>query len=772
MRKFIIFSFLFFLLGIIAGYFFARGLSLPQIEQLKEYKPHQTTIFYDKSKKPVAFYGIEKRVLIKASEIPFLLKIAILSAEDKDFYKHSGISLKAIMRAFMTDIKNLRIKQGGSTITQQLSKMLFLTPKRTFERKIKEILLSFSLEKKYSKDEILAFYLNQIYLGNGNYGVGMASDFYFGKEPKDLSLDEAALLAGLIRTPEIDSPLKNPKIAISRRNEILRRIYKNGFISKSKYEELIQRPLNLRLKSKNYGIGEYFCEEVRKYIYNKYGYEKLYKEGLSVYTTMDFQLQEIAEIALFEALENIEKQKGFKKNEIENLKKEFLDLEKYEDLSWRFIDKLPKRRPLWGVVLNVNSDNAIVKIKDKKFELSKIGYEWTGYKDLKKLLNEGDLVRVKLDENMVLHLTVEPKVQGAIVIIENPTGKIRALVGGTDFEKSEFNRATQALRQPGSAFKPFIYATAFEKGLTPADLIYDAPVSIFAGPNQPIYSPKNYYDKYYGIVTLREALEQSYNVCAVKLFETFKNDVIKIAKKCGIKRQIPPFASSALGTTEVTPLELTASYVTFANLGARVEPYFIEEIREDNLPIEKNEPKITQEISPQVSFLVNYVLEGVIKRGTAAQANKIPLPLAGKTGTTVEYTDAWFIGFSPSYTIGVWVGNDQKVSIGKNMVGARASLPAFIEIANYIAENGLEPAKEFTVPRGINFVTIDRATGQKATSECNDTIEEAFIEGTEPESFCSEKWHKIKSIPYYMQKEFYTAREDESIDFIKEETKD
>lgn len=768
MRKFIIFSFLFFLLGIIAGYFFAKSFSLPQIEQLKEYKPHQTTIFYDKSKNPIAFYGIEKRVLIKPSEIPFALKIAILSAEDKDFYKHSGISLKALIRAFITDIKNLRIKQGGSTITQQLSKMLFLTPKKTFERKIKEILLSFSLERKYSKDEILAFYLNQIYLGNGNYGVGMASDFYFGKEPKDLSLDEAALLAGLVRTPEIDSPSKNPKRAISRRNEILRRIYKNGFISYTKYEELIQRPLNLRLKSKNYGTGEYFSEEVRRYIYDKYGYEKLYKEGLFVYTTMDLKLQEIAEIALFSTLENIEKQKGFKKNEIINLKKEFPDMEKYEHPSWRFLDKLPKKKPLWGVVLNVNSDNAIIKIKDKKLELTKIGYEWTGYKDLKKILNEGDLVRVKLDENMLLHLTVEPKVQGAIVIIENSTGKIRAMVGGTDFEKSEFNRATQALRQPGSAFKPFIYASAFEKGMTPADLIYDAPVSIFAGPNQPIYSPKNYYEKYYGIVTFREALEQSYNVSAVKIFEMFKNDVIEMAKKCGIKRKIPPYASSGLGTTEVTPLELTASYVTFANLGAKVEPYFIEEIKEGNLPIEKNEPKITQVISPQVAFLMTYVLEGVIKRGTAIQANKIPIPLAGKTGTTVEYTDAWFIGFSPNYTIGVWIGNDQKIPIGKNMVGARAALPAFIEIANYIAEDGLEQAKEFTIPRGINFVAIDRLTGKKATSECTDIIEEAFIEGTEPESFCSEKWHKIKSIPYYMQGEFYTPREGEQIDFINE----
>lgn len=768
MRKFIIFSFFFFLLGIIAGYFFGRSFSLPQIEQLKEYKPPQTTIFYDCKKKPIAFYGIEKRVLIKPSEIPYALKIAILSAEDKDFYKHSGISIKALIRAFITDIKNLRVKQGGSTITQQLSKMLFLTPKKTFERKIREILLSFSLEKKYSKDEILAFYLNQIYLGNGNYGIGMASDFYFGKEPKDLSLDESALLAGLIRTPEYDSPTKNSKRAIFRRNEILRRIYRNGFISKEKYEELIKRPLNVSLKSKNYGVGEYFIEEVRKYIYNKYGYKKLYREGLNVYTTIDFYLQEVAEIALFETLENIEKQKGFKKSNIENVRKDFKNLEEYEHPTWRFIDKLPKKRALWGVVLNVNSDSAIVKIKDKKFQLSKIGYEWTGYKDLKKILKEGDLVRVKFDENMTLHLTVDPKVQGAIVIIENPTGKVRALVGGTDFEKSEFNRATQALRQPGSAFKPFIYATAFEKGLTPADLIYDAPVSIFAGPNQPIYSPKNYYEKYYGIVTLREALEQSYNVSAVKLFETFKNDVIEMAKKLGIKRQIPPYASSALGTTEVTPLELTTSFVTFANLGARVEPYFIEEIKEGNLPIEKNEPKITQVISPQVAFLITYVLEGVIKRGTAAEANKIPLPLAGKTGTTVEYTDAWFIGFSPNYTIGVWIGNDQKIPIGKNMVGARAALPAFIEIANFIAENGLEQAKEFTVPRGINFVVIDRLTGKKATSECTELFEEAFIEGTEPESFCSEKWHKIKSIPYYMQKEFYTAREGEPLDFIKE----
>lgn len=768
MRKIILSLIIFFILGILSGYFIGKSFSLPQIEQLKEYKPPQTTIFYDKDGKPFAFYGIEKRVLIKAEDIPFALKVAVLSAEDKDFYKHSGISLKALLRAFLEDVKKRKFAQGGSTITQQFSKMLFLTREKTFSRKIKEALLSFSLENKYSKDEILAFYLNQVYLGNGNYGVGMASDFYFSKEPKDLSLDEAALIAGLIRTPEIDSPTKNPARAIQRRNEILRRIYKNGFISKSKYEELINRPLSLRLKSKIYGIGEYFSEEVRRYIYNKYGYEKLYREGLSVYTTVDLKLQEIAEIALFNDLEKIEKQKGFKKEQIENIKKEYPKLEEYEHPTWMYLNTIPLKKPIWGLVLEVNSETAKIKIKEKIYELRKEGYEWTNVNNLKNLIREGDLVRVKFDENMILHLTVEPKIQGAIVIIENSTGKIRAMVGGTDFEKSEFNRATQALRQAGSAFKPFTYATAFEKGQTPADLIYDAPVSIYAGPNQPLYSPKNYYEEYYGIVTLREALEQSYNVSAVKLFETYKNDVIEMAKRCGIKRQIPPYASSGLGTTEFTPLELTAAYTTFANLGAKIEPYFIEEIRQGNLPLEKNEPKITQVLSPQVAFLITYVLEGVIDRGTAAEANKIPLPLAGKTGTTVEYTDAWFIGFSPTYTIGVWVGNDQKIKIGSKMTGARAALPGFIEIANYIAEKGLENIKEFTVPRGINFVEIDRLTGKKVTSECKEIIEEAFIEGTEPESFCSENWHKIKILPYYMQKEFYVPRENEPIDLANE----
>jgi len=768
MKKFLLFLIFFLLLGILSGYFIGRSFSLPQIEELKEYKPPQTTIFYDKNGNGFAFYGLEKRVLIKPEDIPFSLKAAVLSAEDKDFYKHSGISLKALIRALIEDLRKGRFVQGGSTITQQLSKMLFLTREKTFTRKIKEALMSFNLEKKYSKDEILAFYLNQVYLGNGNYGVGMASDFYFSKEPKDLSLDEAALLAGLIRTPEVDSPTKNPKRAIERRNEILRRIYKNGFISKAKYEELVKRPLNLRLKSKRYGVGEYFSEEVRRYIYNKYGYEKLYREGLSVYTTIDLNLQEVAEIALFNALEKIEKLRGFKRQEIENIKKEYPKLEEYEHLTWRFLNTIPIKKPLWGLVMDVKSDEAEIKIKDKKYKLKKEGFEWTNIENLKNLLKEGDLVRVKFDENMVLHLTVEPKTQGAIVIIENATGKIRAMVGGTDFEKSEFNRATQAYRQAGSAFKPFTYVTAFEKGQTPADLIYDAPVSIYAGPNQPLYSPKNYYEEYYGIVTLREALEQSYNVSAVKLFETYKNDVIETAKKCGIKSTIPPYASSGLGTTEVTPLELTSAYVTFANLGAKIEPYFIEEIRQGNLPLEKNSPKITQVLSPQVSFLITYVLEGVIDRGTAAEANKIPLPLAGKTGTTVEYTDAWFIGFSPTYTIGVWIGNDQKVKIGSKMTGARAALPAFQEIVTYIAEKGLENIKEFTIPRGINFVAIDRLTGKKATSECTEIIEEAFIEGTEPESFCSEKWHKIKSLPYYMQREFYIARENEPIDLIKE----
>ncbi len=764
----VLFSFIIlsFSLGIFLGYLVGKSFSLPQIEELRDFKPPQTTIFYDKDKKPFSFYGIEKRVLIKAEEIPFALKAAVLSAEDKDFYKHSGVSIKAIFRAFLEDIKKMRFEQGGSTITQQLSKMLFLTRKKTVERKIKEALLSFNLEKNYTKDEILAFYLNQIYLGSGNYGVGMASDFYFGKEPSQLSLDEAALLAGLIRTPELDSPLKNPKRAIKRRNEILRRMHKNGFINKNKYEELIKRPIRLNLKSKSLSPGEYFSEEVRRYIYNKYGYEKLYRQGLQVYTTVDLKLQEIAEIALFNALENIEKTKGLKKGSFENVKKEYSNLENYEHMSWKYFNVIPLKKPLWGLVLNVEKDKAKIKVKDKIFELKESGFKWTNYNDLRNLLKEGDIIRVKLDENMDLILSVEPSIQGALVIIENSTGKIRAIVGGTDFDKSEFNRATQALRQPGSAFKPFIYASAFEKGMTPADLIYDAPVAIYVGGNQPIYSPKNYYEEYYGIVTFREALEQSYNVSAVKVFETIKENVIDMAKRCGIKKNIPPYASSSLGTTEATPLELTAAFTTFANLGAKIEPYFVEEIRQGNLPLEKNEPKITQVLSPEVAFLITYVLEGVIDRGTAAEAKDIPLPLAGKTGTSVGYTDAWFIGYSPTYTIGVWVGNDLKVPIGKKMVGARAALPAFIEVANYIVKENLESAKEFTVPSGIKFVAIDRKTGKKATSECNDLIEEAFIEGTEPETFCSEKWHKIKNLPYYMQEEFYVARQNEPTDLI------
>lgn len=768
MKGFIILLIIAFFAGIFSGYFIAKSFNLPQIDQLKQFKPPLTTIIYDKEKRPICYYGIEKRVLIKPEEIPFSLKAAILSAEDKDFYKHSGVSIKAILRALVHDIKEGKFVQGGSTITQQLSKMLFLTREKTISRKIKELILSFNLEKKYSKDEILAFYLNQVYFGNGNYGIGMAADFYFSKEPSELSLDEAALLAGLIRTPELDSPTKNPKRAIERRNEILRRMYKNGYISKKKYEELKQRGLNLRLRSKVLGTGEYFLEEVRRYLYNKYGYQKLYRDGLQVYTTMDTELQEIAEIALFNGLEKIEKQKKFKRENIENIKESFPEIEKYEHPTWRFLNTIPINKPFWGVVIKVEENKAIIKFKDKKFELLEEGYKWTGVEDLRNILKEGDLVKIKLNEKGLLNLTLEPKVQGAVIIIENPTGKIRAIVGGTDFEKSEFNRATQAYRQAGSAFKPFIYAAAFEKGQTPADLIYDAPVSIYAGPNQPIYSPKNYYEKYYGIVTLREALEQSYNVSAVKIFEAFKEDVISMARRCGIKSKIPPYASSGLGTAELTPLELASAFTTFANLGARITPYFIEEIKEGNVPIEKNEPKIEQVLSPQLAFLVTYVLEGVIDRGTAYEAKDIPLPIAGKTGTTVEYTDAWFIGYTPNYTIGVWVGNDLKVPIGHKMPGARAALPIFIEIANYISEKGLEKNKEFTVPKGINFVLIDRTTGKKATSECKETIEEAFIEGTEPESFCSEKWHKIKALPYYMQKEFYIARVGEPIDFISE----
>ncbi len=762
MRALGLFLVLVIALGILTGWLVGRSFSLPQIKTLRDFQPPQSTAFLDKDGNVFAYYAVEKRILLKPEEIPFALKAAVISAEDKDFYKHGGVSIPGILRALVRDVMERRFAQGGSTITQQLSKMLFLSPQKSLKRKIEEALLAFNLEKALSKEEILALYINLVNYGHGNYGAVMASEFYFGKPPSKLSLDEAALLAGLIRTPGRDSPLKAPERALARRNEILRRMAKNGFVSPDQLRELSSRPLDLALSRRPVEVGHYFAEEVRRSLKARYGDDKLYKAGLRVHTTLDIPLQKAAETALRRGLESIDHLKGYRKGQGVSILEESPDLERYAHPSWRSVGPLEPGVLYWGLVTAVEGDTARVRIADQHLLLKKEGWDWTRFQALGNLLRAGDLAQFSINPDGSLYLNQEPRMQGAAVVIENGTGKVRALVGGTDFEKSEFDRAVQALRQPGSAFKPFIYAAALENGYTLGDTVLDAPVSLYAGPNQPMYAPKNYYGEYYGIVTLREALEQSYNISAVKVFLLVGPEkVIDLAHRAGLSRPIPPYASSALGAVEVTPLELTAAYATFANLGTRVEPYFIERVLEGEKVVEKNAPVVRQGIPPAVAYLTVCAMEGVIDRGTAAAANDIPLPLAGKTGTTSEYTDAWFVGFSPSYTVGVWVGNDLKKPIGPKMTGARAALPTWMDIVRWMAARGYEKRAAFTVPAGISTALIDRTTGFRATPECAAPFVESYLSGTEPEAYCGDKWHRVKALPYYQQAPFYVFKERE-----------
>ena len=762
MRILVAFLILVVALGGVTGWLVGRSFSLPQIQTLKDFQPPQTTAFLDKDGRVYAYYAIEKRILLKPEEIPFALKAAIISAEDKDFYKHGGVSIPGILRALLRDIQQRRFAQGGSTITQQLSKMLFLSPQKSLKRKVEEALLAFNLEKALSKEEILALYINLVNYGHGNYGASMAAEFYFGKSASKLSLDEAALLAGLIRTPGRDSPLKDPERAVARRNEILRRMERNNYISSDQFKELSHRPLDLALTRQKSEIGHYFSEEVRRALQKRYGDDKLYKAGLRVFTTLDLELQKVAETALRLDLESIDHLKGYRKGQIVSVLGESPDLEKYAHPSWRFIGAMEPGVLYWGLVTAVESGTAQVRIGGGRYTLSEKGWNWTQFLDLKNLLHPGDLAQFSIDEEGLLYLNQAPRVQGAVVVLENATGKVRALVGGTDFERSEFDRAVQALRQPGSAFKPFIYAAALENGYTLGDTVLDAPVSLYAGPNQPMYSPRNYYNEMYGIVTLREALEHSYNISAVKVFLMVGPEkVIDLAARAGLTRPIAPYASSALGAVEVTPMELTAAYATFANLGDRVDPYLIERVLEEDKVIEKNVPTVHQGLSPGVAYLITAGMEGVIDRGTAHDAADIPLPLAGKTGTTSEFTDAWFVGYSPTYTVGVWVGNDLKKPIGNKMTGARAALPAWMRILRWMSDKGYEKRTEFAVPPGISTVSIDRTTGFRSIPECTEVFAESYLSGTEPEAYCSERWHRIKRLPYYQQAPFYVFKEGE-----------
>ncbi|MFL6246820.1 MAG: penicillin-binding protein 1A [Thermoanaerobaculia bacterium] len=756
-------------LGIPAGFLFAHAVRMPQVKKLADYQPAIITRIYDRHGVPFAEYSIQKRIVVSKKDMSPLLVQAIVATEDSEFYRHGGVDPKGIVRAALKNIVEGRRAQGASTLTQQLAKQVFLTPDKTFRRKINEMFFAVQIEKDFTKDQIFELYANQVYLGHGAYGVEAASRLFFGKHAKDLTLPEAAVIAALIRSPMYYSPMNHPDRAKVRRDYVLSRMLKEGFIKREQYQQAVNAPIVLgTYKDEAPHVGAYFSEEIRQYIEqnDKFGAEELYSSGLKVNSTLDLRIQQIAEGALQRGLRRFDKRRGFRRP-TRNLVAEGLDPETYRDPSWSnepaAVDKLYP-----AVVLTVTKDRVTVRLHNDRIELTAPAWAWTKKKTLDGVLKRGDVIHVLQAEDAKTKarkwvLDQMPNVQGAVVVLDVKSGEVLALVGGYDFAHSKFNRAVQSRRQTGSSFKPFVYGAAFEEGLTPADTLFDAPIAIPVGDQ--IYSPKNYYGKYAGIVTIQRALELSINVPAVKTYiMTGGNKVVDFARRLGITADLPKYPSLALGAAGVSPLEMTAAYNVFANSGVYIKPRFIRKIVDQTERVlDEQPPELSEATSPQVAFEIAYMLKGTIDRGTAYAAHTLADPLAGKTGTTNGYTDAWFLGFSPEYTVGVWAGYDDPAkSLGGGATGADVTLPIWIDIFKQFEEQKLRVGKpDFEAPPGVVIVPMDLPSGRRGVGPCARVVMQAFVAGQEPDKDCSGGSVQVAKLPYYLQRPMYQAKEGE-----------
>jgi penicillin-binding protein 1A len=757
------------LLGIVGTLLFGAAIAggtlgwyltfdIPEVKSLQDWKPPVVTTLYAADGQPLYQFGAEKRIVVDLDQVPQTFLDALIATEDAHFYDHVGVDPWGIARAVVQDVIHMRKAQGGSTLTQQLARSLFLKPEKRWRRKLQEMVLALQIEKSFTKREILAFYINQVYMGHGRYGIETAARFYFAKPAKDLTLAEAALLAGLVQRPEAYSPVRAPDRAMARRNQVLHRMVDEGKLKREVATAALKEPVKVAKVADEDNIAPYFVEEVRRYLDATYGEVALYQEGLEVYTTLDPGLQHAANQAVFDGLRALDKRRGWR-GAVDNLIKSNKDPRTYVNGGWGRPPVAGRLR--YGVVSEVGRTGAKVDLGGWTAHLGNEGVKWTGKASVDKVLKNGDVAAFlvqKIDEPtrlLAVALDQEPLVEGALLAIDPATGEVRALVGGWDFNRSQFDRALQSYRQAGSAFKPFVYSAALEAGYTLAQTIIDEPTVFVDKGTGDQYQPNNYYRKYYGVTTLREAMEESRNIVAVKLLnEVGYGRTIDTARRMGISSALRPYPSMALGTMEVSLWDLTTAFSVFANQGVRVEPHFIRQVvdREGRVR-ETVKPRVVEALRADVAYLMTYLLQGVTQEGTAAAAaTALDQAVAGKTGTADDLADAWFVGFSPSLVAGAWVGFDQKKTLGEGETGAKAALPIWIDFMK-AAHQG-KPAEKFTRPANVGYVPIDRKTGLLATSQshCPSPFLEAFIEGSEPTQECSEMEHLRHSLPYYLQR--------------------
>ena len=673
--------------GIIAGLVFVYSLDLPKVRELEDYRPDVMTQLYSDDGTVIGNFALERRVMVNYNQIPPVLKDAILSIEDRHFESHWGVDVIRIVRAGLTDIFEWRKTQGASTLTQQVSRILFLSPEKSWRRKFQEMLLSIQIERRYTKPQIFTMYVNLVSLGHGNYGFEAASQYFFGKHMSELTLPEAALLAGLPRTPTGYSPILHPDRAKERRNLVLAAMLENHKITEAQFQQAKATPLGLNLQRWNNNTAPYFVEEVREFLEKKYGPEAVQEKGLRVYTTINLQLQAIAEKALRQGLHDDDKKRGWRGPEDNILKTPVVlpdgttaTLETYSNDDWKKV--LEAGNWVHGLVMDVKPKGAQVRFGEITTLITPADFAWTKKATPEEIFKPGDvdLFLIKEAKGKTVHASLDqkPDAQGAMVAIDNATGAVKAMVGGYDYEDSKFNRAVQAERQVGSSFKVYVYAQALMDGMSPFNTIVDSPISFPSSSG--VWAPHNYDNKFEGTITLLHALAESRNVPAVRLLAKVGVDkVIRLCRKFGITSRLVPNLPLALGASDLTLLEHTSAFTTFPDDGVHIAPRMVLRVTNyDGRVIDDFTPEITDVLPAPIARLEVSMLREVINSGTGVRAKALKRPIAGKTGTTNDFTDAWFMGFSPSLTAGVWVGFDDHRTLGPKEEGAKVALPIWM----------------------------------------------------------------------------------------------
>jgi penicillin-binding protein 1A len=718
------------------GLLFVYASDLPEIHALEDYRPMVETEIYADDGQSIGTFALQRRILVTYSQIPKILREAIFTTEDQHFEEHWGVDFPRVLEAAWHDIVHHRVAEGASTLTMQLAGGLFLNRSdRSFHRKLQETILALQIERHYTKEQIFTMYCNQIYLGSGNYGFEAASEYYFSKPVSQVTLPEAALLAAIIRGP-IYSPITHPDRALARRNLVLSLMTHDHKITQAQALAASKEPIGLHIQAQRDDLAPYFVEEIRQYLEHTYGTAAVHEQGLRAYTTLNVAMQRAADRAVRDGLHAYDRRHGWR-GHLPNILRDHLgELDNYQCDDWK--STIRAGDYVTALVTAVQPAYAWLKIGAYRAMLTPSDFSWTGHRSAAELLKLGDLVVVEINElkgnTAMVHLEQQPAAQAALLAIDNATGEIKAMVGGYDFEESKFNRATQAMRQTGSSFKVYVYADALEQGANPFDTVVDQPVTFQSGGQD--YTPHNYDEKFEGRITLRRALADSRNIPAVRLLDRDGiENVVDLARKFGITSPLPPYLSLALGAADLTLWEHTSAFTVFPDDGIHIAPHFIRRVTSyDGALLEEARPNVTDVIPPTVARTMVAMLEDVVQFGTGVRAKELGRPSAGKTGTTNDFTDAWYIGFTPEITAGVWVGNDDKrISLGKKETGARAALPIWLEFMQQ-AMQGM-PVENFP-----NVVPLEKLAGTRLvqvdtpdTAPPADAAEQGLTESTQPE---------------------------------------